>query len=133
MGFKVVEELSVEIKDEPGALAAVLGTVAAAGINVRAFCGYSMGGAGNVMLVPQNAKKAKLALKAAGYKKILTTKVVLGTLADRQGTGGKLTAKAQAKGINLEYCYATGTGKGTGVIVLAAGAKTSRLAKVLSS
>jgi hypothetical protein len=130
--FEVAEELSVGIKDEPGSLAAVLKVVADAGCGVRAFCGYSMAGAGNVMLVPDNATKAKAALKKAGYREIETQKVVVGTTKDKKGAGAGITEQARAKGINLEYVYATGTGKGTGVIVLAAGSSTAKLAKALN-
>jgi hypothetical protein len=135
MGFEVVEELSVEIKDTPGALADVLETVSNAGVAIRAFCGYSMGGAGNVMLVPRSAAKAKAALKKAGYKTIASSQVVLGSVPDKAGAGARIASKARESGINLEYSYATGTGRGTGVIVLAAGdgAKTRKLAKALSN
>jgi hypothetical protein len=134
LGYEVVEELSVEIKDEPGALAAVLDALGQAEIAVRAFCGYAMGGSGNVMLVPKNAAKAKSALKAAGYKSIASSQVVVGTVPDKVGAGAKIAAKAREKGINLEYSYATGTGRGTGVIVLAAGnaGLAKKLAKALS-
>ncbi|HZU95824.1 MAG TPA: hypothetical protein VFF73_03890 [Planctomycetota bacterium] len=131
--FEVAEELSIEIKDEPGSLAAVLAVVAKAGCAVRAFCGYSMGGAGNVMVVADDAKKAKAALKKAGYKEIESSKVVVGTTKDKKGAGATITEMARAKGINLDYAYATGTGKGTGVIVLAAGDKTAQLAKALNA
>ena len=57
-------------------MARVLKTVADAGVGVRAFCGYSMAGAGNCMIVPTDAKKAKAALKKAGYKAIESDKVV---------------------------------------------------------
>jgi hypothetical protein len=131
--FEVAEELSVGIKDEPGSLAAVLKVVADAGCAVRAFCGYSMAGAGNVMIVPDDAKKARAALKKAGYKEIESSKVVVGTTKDKKGAGATITEQARTKGINLEYAYATGTGKGTGVIVLAAGGSVAKLAKQLNS
>jgi hypothetical protein len=130
--FEVAEELSVGIEDKPGSLSAVLAVVAKAGCVVRTFCGYSMAGAGNVMLVADDAKKAKAALKKAGYKEIESTKVVLGTTKDKKGQGAAITELAREKGINLEYAYATGTGKGTGVIVLAAGDQTAKLAKALN-
>jgi hypothetical protein len=130
--FEVAEELSIGIKDEPGSLATTLAVIAKAGCAVRAFCGYSMGGTGNVMVVADDAKKAKAALKKAGYKEIESSKVVLGTTKDKKGAGAEITEMAREKGINLDYVYATGTGKGTGVIVLAAGAQTARLAKALN-
>ena len=130
--FEVAEELSIGIKDEPGSLAAVLKVVADSGCAVRAFCGYSMAGTGNVMVVANDSKRAKAALKKAGYKEIESSKVVVGTTKDKRGAGADITGEARAKGINLDYAYATGTGKGTGVIVLAAGANTAKLAKALN-
>ncbi|MBI3722611.1 hypothetical protein HY251_01450, partial [bacterium] len=70
MAIEICEELSIEIEDKPGALARALATIAGAGVGVRAFCGYSMGGAGNVMVVPTDARKARAALKKAGYKSV---------------------------------------------------------------
>ena len=134
MRCEVVDELSVEIKDEPGAVSHVLDVVAESGSPIRAFCGYAMAGAGNVMFVPKNVVKAKAALRKAGYKAILTTKVVIATALDKPGMGAKLLDKARDKGINLEYAYATGTGRGTGAIVLSTGSGVlaRKLAKVLA-
>ena len=133
MSFVVMDELSVEIEDRPGALSTALAVVAKAGVGVHAFCGYSMSGAGNVMLVPDHASKAKAALKKAGYKAITAGKVVVGKTRDKRGAGAAITSMAQDKGFNLEYCYATGTGKGTGVIVLNAGKNNAKLAKFLTA
>ena len=133
MAIEVCEELSIEIEDKPGALAAALATISRAGVGVRAFCGYSMAGAGNVMVIPTDARKAKTALKKAGYKSVGSSKVVLAVVPDKRGAGANLTERAYAKGINLEYCYATGTGKGIGACVLAAGKDTAKLAKALKS
>lgn len=130
MGFEVADELHVDVKDTPGALAAVLGAVAGAGVAVRALCGYGMGGSGHVLLVPADAKKASAALKKAGYK-VTAAKVVVATVKDTKGAGAKLASAAGKAKINLEYAYASGTGKGQGVVVLAAGKKTPALAKAL--
>lgn len=135
MRFEVADELSVEIKDEPGAVSHVLDVVAASGSPIRAFCGYAMGGAGNMMFVPKNAAKAKAALRKAGYKAITTSKVVLAVAPDKAGMGAKILDKARDHGVNLEYAYATGTGRGTGAIVLAPGSAplARKLAKVLAA
>lgn len=133
MGFELADELSIEIKDEPGALAQVLSVVSGAGVDVRAFCGYAMAGAGNVMVVPRDATKAKAALKKAGYRSITTGKVVVGQTRDKRGAAAKIAEAARERGINLEYSYATGLGKGQGLIVLNAGKDNRRLAKALGS
>src|SRR5262249_26435370 len=121
MPYEVAEELQIEIKNKPGALADVLDAVAGAGVAVRAFCGYGMGPSGAVLLVPANAVKAKAALKKAGFKKVGSGKVVLATVKDQRGAGAAIAAAAAKKKINLEYAYASGTGKGSGVVVLGAG------------
>mgnify|MGYP006267835923 CR=1 FL=1 len=132
MAFAVTGELHVGVKDRPGELAAVLKVVAGAGVDVRAFCAYSMEGSGTVMFVPSDAKKAKAALKKAGYAKVGSTKVVVGAVKDTRGAGAKLTGRAAKAGVNLDYAYATGTGKGMGLVVLAAGKGTAKLLKALT-
>lgn len=131
MPVEVTQELQVETKDEPGALAAVLATLAKAGVTVRAFCGYGMQGVGMVMLVPNDATKAKAALKKAGYKKVGSSDVVVATVKDKRGMGAQVAAAAAVKKINLDYAYASGTGKGNGVVVMAAGKSSKKLAKAL--
>ncbi len=130
MPFKVSEELQVEVKNQPGAMAKVLRAVADAGVEVRAFVGYAMGGNGFVHLVPSDAKKAKAALKKAGYKS-KSNKVVVGTTKDKRGAAAAVAEKVGLKGINLEAAYATGTGMGMGVVVLSAGKAAPRTAKAL--
>src|SRR5438105_4501257 len=121
MGFKVHEELMVAVPHKPGVLAAVLGTVAEAGVDVRAFIGYGMGPQNaNIHVIVSDPKKAKAALKKAGYK-VESNDVVVGETKDMRGAGAAIAAKAAAKKINIEAAYATGTGKGTGVVVLSAG------------
>ena len=130
MGFEIQEELHVEVKHQPGALAGVLKAVADAGVAVRAFCAYGGQGSGHVMLVPANAAKAKAALKKAGYD-VDSTKVVVGQVKDARGAGAKLAAQAAKKKINLDYVYASGNGKGQGTIVLAAGKSPAKLKSAL--
>lgn len=132
MSFEVCEELQVQVKNEAGALAGVLSAVADAGVAVRAFCAYGMGEEGTVMLVPADARRAKAALKKAGYTQVSSAKVALGSLRDRRGMGAEVAACAAARGFNLEYAYATGTGKGTGAVVLSAGKLAGRLARALA-
>lgn len=133
MPYDVKEQIEVEIPNKPGSLAALLQTLADAGVEVRAFCGYGMEKLGMVMLVPADAKKAKAALKKAGYQGVQTTHVVVATVKDRRGAGAAVAARAAKKRINLDYAYATGTGKGTGVVVLGVGKKAAALAKALSA
>nr|MBI4575310.1 hypothetical protein [Planctomycetota bacterium] len=132
MSFEVCEELHVRVKNEAGTLAGVLAAVAGSGVAVRAFYAWGEGERGTVALVPTDARKAKAALKKAGYAEVSSAKVVLGSLRDKTGMGAEVAGRAAARGYNLDYAYATGTGKGTGAVVLAAGKLAGRLARALS-
>ena len=81
MAFEICEELSIEIQDKPGALAAVLATITDSGSGVRAFCGYSMGGAGNVMVVPLMSEDKPVAVlvleQGSGVEKLPSRTVAM--------------------------------------------------------
>lgn len=135
MAFQVKEELQVAVKNEPGALARVLRAVANGGVEVRAFVAYAMGPElGFVHFLPSDVRKAKAALKKAGFSRVQTNKVVAGSIADRRGEAARIAERAADRGINLDAAYVTGTGKGKGLLVLSTTAKkdVTKLAKALS-
>ncbi|MBI4616381.1 MAG: hypothetical protein HY720_22410 [Planctomycetes bacterium] len=135
MAFQVKEELQVEVKNEPGALACLLRVVATGGIDVRAFVAYAMGPElGFVHFLPSDIRKAKAALKKAGLRRVQTNKVVAGPIPDRRGEAARIAEHVALHGINLDAAYVTGTGKGKGLLVLSTTEKkdVAKLAKVLS-
>jgi hypothetical protein len=118
MSADIHEEIIVQLRNEPGAVAKVLKLIADAGVNIHAFCGYAMGpDAGAVHIMPDHAPKAKAALDAAHVKYTLSPALVIKT-EDKPGTAASIAAKIAAKGVNVEHCYATGVGKGAGTIVV---------------
>ena len=68
-------ELHVITPNEPGILGRVLGTLANAGVNLRALSVYSEPEAGHFRLLTSDNKKAETSLRALGYK-VKTNKVI---------------------------------------------------------
>ncbi len=110
-------ELRVRTRNEKGALAAVLGCLADAGVNLLAFCCPPAGKTGTIHLLPGDVQKAGRALRDAGYK-VDKAQVSFITTEDKAGAGAKSIKAISAKKVNIEYAYATsGKGKKFGMVV----------------
>lgn len=114
---EIHEEITVSLKNEPGSLAKVLKIVGDAGVNVLAFCAYAMEAEGTALIIPDSPAKAKGALDKAKVKYELHPVLVV-KAEDKPGSAAAACAKVGAKGVNVEYCYASGTGKGLGSIIM---------------
>jgi hypothetical protein len=125
---KAETELHVVTPNEPGILGRVLGTLANAGINLRALCAYSEGKGGHFLLVTTDNNRAKTALKALGYK-VTTNKVVSVQVGDRIGAGAELGALLGNAVIDIEYCYGTSSGGGSVLLIF----KTNNNKKALET
>ena len=102
-------ELAVRIGKSGGGLSHVLATVAAAGVNVLAYCAYSDWTGSVVLLVTQNAGAALRALTAAGFDCKANSVVLVGA-PDRVGAAAQLGARLGAAGVEILYSYASSTG-----------------------
>jgi len=112
MAAKVRTEFLVAVPHKPGALAGVLESLAKAGINVLAFCGWGEGEGAKILVVPDKDDKARKVLTGATESRVLCV-----TTASGKGAGGKLAAKLGTAGINVEHAYATTSGSGQGTAV----------------
>ena len=99
-----VAQLVVTAPDRPGMLAELSGVLARAGVNIDAFCAYSVGKTAIFYLICNNNKKAKLALTAEGWK-VKEEEVVAVALENTKGALSKLAEKLKVNNINLVYCY----------------------------
>jgi hypothetical protein len=121
-------ELQVTTPNEPGIFGRVLGTLANAGINLRAYCVTSKEDKGFFNLVTSDNKKAAAALKALGYKvkinKILTVEVT-----DRIGVGAEIGALLGSAVIDIKYSYGSSAGGGRSLLIF----KTSNNKKALKT
>ena len=109
-------ELTVTTPDEPGIFGRVLGTLANAGVNVRAFYVYSETDRGHFHLVTSDAKKAETALRTLGYK-VKSKKVVTVLVSDRIGAGAEIGALLGNAVIDIRYSYGSSAGEGKTLLV----------------
>jgi hypothetical protein len=113
---KEESELRVMTPNEPGIYGRVLGTLANAGINLRAICVSSEGKKGIFQLITANNAKAERALRTLGYS-VRTRKVVTMTISDRIGAGAEIGLLLGNAVIDIKSCYGTSGGGGQTLLV----------------
>jgi hypothetical protein len=109
-------ELHVLTPNEPGILGRVLGTLANAGVNLRALNAYARGHEGHFLLLTSNNKKAEAALRSLGYK-VKTNKVMTVEISDRIGAGAEIGALLGNAVVDIDYCYGSSAGKGNAILI----------------
>jgi len=102
-------ELYVITPDEPGILGRVMGTLANAGVNLKAIYARSERGKGIFFLITSDNKKAEKALKGIGYE-VTTNNVVTVEIDERIGAGAEVGALIGNAAIDIDYCYGTSAG-----------------------
>lgn len=107
--IKQETELYVITPDEPGILGRVMGTLANAGVNLKAIYARSERGKGIFFLITSDNKKAEKALKGIGYE-VTTNNVVTVEIDDRLGAGAEVGALIGNAAIDIDYCYGTSAG-----------------------
>jgi hypothetical protein len=124
----IESELHVITPNEPGILGRVLGTLANAGVNLRALCAYSQESEGHFLLLTSNNKKAEAALRTLGYK-VKANSVLTVEIGDRIGAGAEIGALLGNAVIDIEYCYGSSAGTGRALLVF----KTNNTKKAYST
>jgi len=109
-------ELHVTTPNEPGIFGRVLGTLANAGVNVRALYVYSEAAQGHFHLVTSDPVKAEAALKTLGYK-VKGKKVVSCLVGDRIGAGAEIGALLGSAVIDIQYSYGSAAGDGRTLLI----------------
>jgi hypothetical protein len=109
-------ELHVVTPNEPGILGRVLGTLANAGVNLRALSVYTQENEGHFLLLTSNNKKAETSLRALGYK-VKTNSVITVEISDRIGAGAEIGALLGNSVIDVDYSYGSSAGKGQALLV----------------
>ncbi|MBU1185788.1 MAG: ACT domain-containing protein [Acidobacteria bacterium] len=114
---KLDTELYVTTPNEPGILGRVLGTLANAGVNLRAIRAYSERNHGVFMLLTSDNDKAGKALAALGFK-IKTEEVLVVQIDDRIGAGAEIGALLGTAVVDVDYCYGSSAGTGKAILVI---------------
>lgn len=125
---KLENELSVITPNEPGILGRVLGTLANAGVNLKALNVYSEGDKGIFLLVTSDNRKAQKCLKILGYD-VKSNPVVTVLIEDRIGAGAEVGALLGNAIIDVVYCYGSSAGIGKALLIF----KTSNNKKAVET
>jgi hypothetical protein len=113
---KLDTELHVITPNEPGILGRVLGTLANAGVNLRALNAFSDGKKGIFLMVTTDNAKAQKRLEILGYK-IKTNPVVTVLVEDRIGAGSEIGALLGNAVIDVHHCYGSSAEVGKVLLV----------------
>ena len=109
--------LRVTTPNEPGILGRVMGTLANAGVNLKAIHAYSDKSQGIFMLLTSDNEKASKALQTLGYK-VKDEEVVVVQLSDRIGAGAEIGALLGNAVIDVDYCFGSSAGVGQVLLVI---------------
>jgi len=116
--YNVKQETEIQVitPNEPGILGRVLGTLANAGVNLKALRAHSEKKKGIFLLITSDNKKAEKCLKELGYT-VKTSEVVTVQIDDRIGAGAEVGALLGNAVIDIDYCYGTSSGIGKALLV----------------
>lgn len=127
----LVTQLSVQLRNRPGELAELCTELAKKAVNISAIHASESNPVGAVRLLVSQMDVAKAICDKMGLRyteePALTT-----TVNDRPGALGKVTRKLAAKGINIDYIYATiekGSRRALVVLGVADAAAAAKLVK----
>jgi hypothetical protein len=108
---KKSKQLSFEMPNKVGLLAAVSSAVADAKVNITAICAYGMGKKAYFMILTESSAKVKKVLGSLKTK-VEEEDVVTVELPNKPGELGKVAKKIADAGVDILYLYGTaGTGK----------------------
>lgn len=116
--YNVKQETEIHLitPNEPGILGRVLGTLANAGVNLKALRVHSEKKKGIFLIITSDNKKAEKCLKELGYT-VKTNEVVTVQIDDRIGAGAEVGVLLGNAVIDIDYCYGTSSGIGKALLV----------------
>ena len=101
-----MKDLSIELPDRPGALAAMGEALGAAGVSVEGGGVFVANGAGVAHFLVHDAGAASAALEAAGIRVVAVNDVLVQKLRqDVPGQLGKIARRMADAGVNIEVQY----------------------------
>src|ERR1700690_60817 len=103
---KKAKQLSIEIPNSVGLLAAVGTALSKAKLNIEALCAYEMEGTAFFMLIIDDPAKGKKALATLGGK-INVEDVITIEIPNKKGAIEKVAGTIAAAGIDIVYIYGT--------------------------
>ena len=104
-------DLTIQLEDQPGTLAALGEALGAAHVNIEGICGFRCGDKGEVHILVEHADSAKRALESAGFVVETVREVLVKDIVDRPGELGGIARRLAEANINLELLYLTASMK----------------------
>ena len=100
------KDLTVIVRNQPGALAKMGETLGKAGVNIEGICGVTVGDRGIIHVLVEDATKAGLALEENGFPVPEETEVLLlNVMEDRPGQLGSIARQLADAGVNIYLAY----------------------------
>ncbi len=100
-----LKDLTVELEEKVGTVAAAAEALGKAGVNIEGICGFVVGGKGVAHVLVEDTGKARQALQSAGARVTGEQDVIVMEIEDRPGALGKLTRRIADAGVNLNAVY----------------------------
>jgi hypothetical protein len=101
-----MQDLIVNLENEPGTLAALVEALGNAGINIEGFCGVGgSGGEGEVHILVNDAQMAREALQDAGITCGAERDVEVVSVVDQPGELGRHLRRIADAGVNVDLAY----------------------------
>lgn len=105
---RLVKELMVIAKDQPGEMHKIAATLGKAGVNILAVAAYNIEGEGRIHIVVSDNKKGVEALKTMKYK-VIEGDVIILELKHSPGELARVTKLLADSGVNIEIIYGSGS------------------------
>ena len=107
IGVNLGKELIVTTDNKVGVLANISRILADHGLNIEGVAGYALEKTAKLMIVADDALRAKDAIVKGGYKNTKENEVVVLDLQNKPGALKGVTAKLAADNIDIRYMYGT--------------------------
>ena len=100
-----MKDLTVNLENRPGTLAAAGEALGNAGINIEGGAGMASGASGDMHLLVADAQKARAALEAAGIECGADRDVEVVSIVDEPGELGRHLRRLADAGVNVDLVY----------------------------
>src|SRR5256714_13267843 len=100
-----LKDLTIELEEQVGTVAAAAEALGKAGVNIEGICGFVVGGKGVGHVLVEDAGKAREALQSAGARVSAEQDDLVMNINDRAGPLGQPERKGAAAGGNLSAGY----------------------------
>jgi hypothetical protein len=106
--IRIMKDLTIILKNEPGMLANMGESLGKMGINMEGLCGFPLKNEAMVHILVEDDETARWVLEDAGFEVRAVREVLvldIGHIVGKPGTGGKMARKIGNAGVNIDLIY----------------------------